>query len=97
MVYRHKATGWTRTYEAATRAWTITPTDESGTRTITFTSDPDDEDVCDVVILAGDPLPAWAVEWLQTVECRSRARALAELQAQLHDADMNEWYGRGNW
>ncbi len=27
----------------------------------------------------------------------SRRRAKAEFEAMLYDADMNEWYGRGNW
>lgn len=107
--YTHKKSGWTRqgvdgSYGSRTR---ITPTDDSGERIVTVMHpgewqnlDQDDkarEDELRVVVIEGAPLPEWTERWLLKVAQRDLEIAEANFQAQSFDADMNEWYGRGEW
>ena len=95
----HKASGWTRTAQGFGQ-WLITPTDESGVRVVDFLSAGswanhanDDRALIDtdrVVLLSGDPLPAFAVDWLTAANAKSCANARRAFRAALDDADWNE-------
>jgi hypothetical protein len=95
----HKASGWTRT-ALGYGNWTIAPTDDSGIREVAFMSRhswanyPNDNraniDKDRVILLTGEPLPAWAMEWLEKANARSCERGRAALQSALDDADWNE-------
>ena len=96
--YTHKASKWTRTLlSGQAGTWTITPTDDSGVRTVRFISrygwanDPNDskanQDVDRVVLIDGAPLPDWAATWLDKAHRKSCEDARARLQDAIDDAD----------
>lgn len=92
----HKTTGWTRT-AVGYGNWRITPTDDSGERTVAFLSrhswanlpndDPANIDADRVVLVSGNPLPDWAMDWLTKANALSCQRARAALQSACDDAD----------
>ncbi len=95
----HKTTGWTRT-PMGWGKWTITPTDDSGDRVVAFMSagswqnlpndDQANSDRDRVVLVSGDPLPAWAMEWLEKANAKSCNSGRAAFRAALDDADWHE-------
>ena len=99
MTRTHKASGWTRT-AAGHGNWTITPTDDSGERVVAFMSAhswanlPNDDRANEardrVVLVSGEPLPAWAMDWLTAANAKSCQGGRAALRAALADADWNE-------
>ncbi len=96
----HKETGWKRTTDGR-GIWTITPTDDSGPRTVAFmgagswANYPQDDraniERDRVVLLAGEQLPDWANSWLETVNHRSCERGREALRAAIDDADAHFW------
>jgi hypothetical protein len=95
----HKTTGWTR--EAIGYGnYRIEPTDGSGTRTVAFMSAgswanlPNDNraniNSDRVVLMTGEPLPEWAVEWLTKANAKQCDHGRDALQAAIADADWNE-------
>jgi hypothetical protein len=101
----HKASGWKRTAQGFGR-WLIEPTDDSGPRTVEFlsagtwqnlpTDRREDKDRDRVVLIEGDPLPPWAMDWLTTAVIRSTEQARERLRAAIDDADWNE-SSRDGW
>ena len=100
----HKASGWTRT-PTGHGLYRIEPTDadrESGevTRIVAFLSAgswanyPHDDrariEQDRVVLVEGDPLPAWAIAWLEGVNARSAERGREALRAAMDDAAWHE-------
>ncbi|HXU02807.1 MAG TPA: hypothetical protein VN903_17700 [Polyangia bacterium] len=49
-----------------------------------------------VVLVDGDPLPEWAITWLETVNHRSCERGREALRAAIDDADWHE-SSRDGW
>src|SRR5262245_15234628 len=98
-VRTHKASGWTRE-PIGWGNWKITPTDNSGTREVAFMSRhswanlPNDDkaniDKDRVVLVSGEPLPDWAMQWLTAANAKSCSSGRAALQAAIDDADWNE-------
>ena len=95
----HKASGWTRE-SIGYGNFTITPTDGTGNRTVAFMSagswanlandDKAKQDNNRVVLVNGDPLPDWAMEWLNNANERSCWKARANFQAMLDQADFDQ-------
>jgi hypothetical protein len=93
---RHKVSGWTRT-PAGWGNWTIRPTDGTGDRVVAFLSAgtwqnlPGDDrakaETDRVVLISGDPLPDWAVTWLETANRKQCTRAREAFRSALDDAD----------
>jgi hypothetical protein len=92
----HKVSGWTRT-AIGHGNFTISPTDGTGDRVVAFMSahswanlpndrreDPGRDRV---VLISGDPLPDWAMVWLNTVNARMYERGREALRAAIADAD----------
>ena len=95
----HKPTGWTRT-PIGYGNFKIEPTDGSGTRVVAFMSAgswgnyPNDDraniDRDRVVLLEGEQLPDWAMDWLTKANAKSCANARAAFRDAIADADWNE-------
>lgn len=95
----HKATGWKR-IAVGWGNWRIVPTDDSGDRVVAFMSRgswanlPNDRreaiDTDRVVLVDGEPLPDWAMEWLTKANAKSAESGRAALRAAIDDADWNE-------
>jgi hypothetical protein len=96
----HKATGWTRTSLAdGSSCYQITPTDDSGDRIVRFLSrnsyakDPNDDraniGTDRVVLISGEALPPWAIEWLTNANIKACQRGRDALQAAIDDADFH--------
>ena len=92
----HKASGWTR--EALGYGnWQITPTDDSGIRTVAFMSAhswgnlPNDNraniDKDRIVLIDGPALPDWAVAWLTTANAKSCNSGRSALRSAIDEAD----------
>ncbi len=103
----HKVTRWTRTpLRDGSMCYCVTPTDESGDRIVRFLSahswanDPHDDkanqDRDRVVLISGEPLPAWAIEWLDKANAKSCANARSAFRAAVDDADRNQ-DARNGW
>ena len=98
-VKKHKATGWTRT-PIGYGNYRITPTDDSGERTVAFMSAQswanlpnDNRDKIDqdrVVLIDGPALPAWALDWLEAANRRQCEQARDAFEAAMHDAEFND-------
>jgi hypothetical protein len=98
----HKASGWTR--EAIGFGnYRITPADGSGVREVAFMSAgswanlPNDRrehaDRDRVVLVSGEPLPAWALEWLEKANAKQCEHGRAAFRAALED-DEDAFFGR---
>ena len=97
-LHTHKLSGWTRTHTGGQR-WSVTPTDTSGDRIVEFrgagcwTNNPADDvarrDDDRVVLISGDPLPDWAITWLENACRKQSEQCRAALRAALDDADWN--------
>ena len=97
--YTHKTMGWTRT-ALGYGNWRIVPTDGTGDREVAFLSAhswanlPNDDraniDIDRVVLTSGEPLPSWAVEWLEKVNLANCAKARRAFDDAIADADWNE-------
>ena len=110
-VHTHKQHGWTRADDGTGAGrYTISPTDGSGDRVVMFMGagdwanlpqdDRDRQDEDRVVLLSGDPLPAWAATWLDKANRRQKEIGRAAYQAAMDDADMYSGpFGRvhGDW
>lgn len=104
-IYTHKTEKWTRQSLAdGSGCFRVTPTDDSGERIVRFLSahswqnDPSDDKANQgqdrVVLVSGEPLPAWAIDWLTKAAVKSfdsgrRAFRAACDQADF-DADMRD-------
>jgi hypothetical protein len=98
MTRTHKATGWTRT-AIGHGNYRIVPTDGSGDRVVAFMgrhcwanlpNDRREDQTRDrVVLVSGDPLPAWAVRWLESVNAAQCQSGRDALQAAIADADFH--------
>ena len=95
----HKSSGWTR--EACGYGnFIITPTDDSGQRKVAFMSAgswanlPGDDKARQatnrVVLVEGNPLPQWAIDWLTAANEKSMRRALVNFRAMLDQAEFDE-------
>lgn len=94
--YTHKLTGWTRT-RLTGGDWLITPSDNSGTRTVAFLSAgtwqnlPADDKAREwedrAVLRDGAPLPDWAMSWLTGAARAEAASGRRALRAAIADAD----------
>ncbi len=92
----HKLSGWKRIAEGYGN-WRIVPTDDSGDRIVAFMSrhswanlpndNRADADKDRVVLVSGDPLPEWAIEWLTAVNAKSCASGRQALRDAINDAD----------
>ncbi len=96
----HKASGWTRTNTGDMSAcWRITPTDDTGDRIVRFLSrhswanDANDDrakmDTDRIVLISGEALPQWAIEWLTNANRKACQQGRDALRAAIDDADMN--------
>lgn len=100
MVKTHKQSGWQREPIGFVQH-RITPTDNSGVRIVAFYgagdwhNDPFDDrarqDEDRVILQSGNPLPDWAMDWLETVNHRQREAARERFRAALDDADNHLW------
>ena len=100
MVKTHKVSGWKRE-SIGYGNFRIIPTDDSGERKVAFLSAgswanlPNDnraEQGTDrVVLIEGNPLPQWAVEWLTKANAKSCQRARSEFGAAIEQADTDQW------
>lgn len=96
----HKASGWTRE-SIGFGNFLITPTDGSGIRKVAFMSagswaglandKREDQHKNRVVLMEGNPLPEWAVKWLNDVNDKSCRKARETLAAMQEQADIDQW------
>jgi len=97
----HKASGWQRdALRDGSSRWRIIPTDDSGERIVAFMSagswsnypqdDRAKQDIDRIVLLDGNPLPEFAVQWLTNANAKSCNRARDTFRAMLDQADFDE-------
>lgn len=107
MIRTHKASGWTREpIPDGSGCWRVTPTDTSGARIVralsahSWANDPHDDKARQheprIVLISGEPLPDWAIAWLETANAKACERARAAFQSALDDADWHE-SSRDGW
>lgn len=99
ITHTHKISGWQRIAEGYGN-WRIVPTDRTGDRIVAFMSRhswanlPNDDraniDQDRIVLVSGDPLPAWAVDWLTKANAKSCDRGRAAFEAAIADADWHQ-------
>lgn len=103
MTRTHTTSQWTRT-STGHGFYTICREDGTVAATVVFLSagdwrnlDADDhaqQHTDRVVQIDGEPLPAWAMDWLTAANRRQKAQARETLRAMQDDADDNLFFGR---